>query len=52
MSYFRGQTKNTSDGSSVIPIVVNNNNFNKGLLRIVYIHILCESDIYIYTIEF
>ncbi|ETW08640.1 hypothetical protein H310_01176 [Aphanomyces invadans] len=30
MSQFRGQHRNTPDGSNVIPIVINNNNFTKG----------------------
>jgi peptidyl-dipeptidase Dcp len=30
MSSFRTQHRNTPDGSKVIPIIINNNNFNKG----------------------
>lgn len=30
MSEFRSQHKNTLDGSNVVPIVINNNNFNRG----------------------
>lgn len=40
MNSFRNQHRNTVDGGNVIPIVINNNNFNKGTYStyVIYAH--------------